>query len=440
MKNILDDLKGFLKPNDTIIVATSGGPDSMCLLHLLCELKSTFSLNLVVAHVNHKLRTESEEEALFVKKFSEENNLIYEYMAIEEYQNDNLENEARTKRYAFFSKLAKKYHANYIMTAHHGDDLIETILMRLVRGSSLKGYSGFHKFVNYQGLTIVRPLITVTKDDILEYMDSNHYKYYVDQTNFSEEITRNRYRKTVLPFLKKEDKNVHQKFLKFSKELEATNDFILKYVKDLLDNISDHKGIKISELIKLDKFLLQKVIEYILTTIYVDDLFLITDKHTELIMNVIKSSKSNVSMHLPNGYKALKDYDYFKIVKEDETKEFSYVLDMEVFVPNGKIKRVLESNDTSNFVIRLNSEDVILPLIVRSRKDGDKMQVKNLNGSKKIKDILIDEKINKSIRDNIPVVIDSQNNILWLAGVKKSKFDVEKTGIYDIILLYEEEK
>ena len=219
MKRVLLYLNSLLKENDTIIVATSGGPDSMCLLHLMCELKSKLNLKIIVAHVNHKLRAESEEEALFVKEVSDKYNLIYEYMEILEYNDDNLENDARTKRYEFFNKLVKKYHANYLMTAHHGDDLMETILMRLTRGSSLKGYSGFKKEFAYEDYTIVRPLITETKKDIQNYMDEHGYKYYIDQSNFSENYTRNRYRMKVLPFLKNEDPLVHRKFLKFSEEL-----------------------------------------------------------------------------------------------------------------------------------------------------------------------------------------------------------------------------
>lgn len=223
MKRVLLYLNSVLQEQDTIIVAVSGGPDSMCLLHLLCELKSRLNLTLVVAHVNHKLRESSELEATFVKEVSQENNLIYEYMEILEYNNDNLENDARTKRYQFFHELARKYHAKYIMTAHHGDDLMETILMRLTRGSSLKGYSGFQKESVYEDYTIIRPLITETKKDIEMYMDEHHFFYYLDESNKSELYTRNRFRMHVLPFLKKEDANVHRKFLKFSEELNAVN-------------------------------------------------------------------------------------------------------------------------------------------------------------------------------------------------------------------------
>ena len=440
MKRVLLYLKSILEEEDQIVVATSGGPDSMCLLHLLCELKNELKLKIVVAHVNHKLRDESEEEALFVKEVCQKEDLIYEYMEIKEYNDDNLENDARTKRYDFFNTIVLKYHARYLMTAHHGDDLMETILMRLTRGSSLKGYSGFKKEYNCKEYTIIRPLITETKKDIEKYMQKNNLKYYIDQSNFSSKYTRNRYRMEALPFFKKEDPLVHHKFLKFSEELAMANNYIDKEIKKLIPKISDEKGIRIDELLKLDYFLLKRIIEYALSKIYIDNLFLINDKHTSLIIACLKSKKSNNKCDLPNNYQAIKSYNYFKIEKVNKEESYEYILKDKIILPNKMvIKKVEKKEGKSNYIIRLNSQDLSLPLKVRTRKNGDSMEVKNLGGSKKIKDIFIDEKIPLEKRKTIPVVTDSRDMIVWLPGVKKSKFDVESDRIYDIILSYEEE-
>ena len=327
------------------------------------------------------------------------------------------------------------------MTAHHGDDLVETILMRLVRGSSLKGYSGFKEIVKLNTYKIVRPLISVTKEEILEYMEDNHLKYYVDQSNFSMDYTRNRYRSVVLPFLKEENSNVHLKFLKFSQELNEVNTFFDKYINKILDDIKINGEYNIKKLLKHGDFLARKIIENELSLIYVNDLFLIGDKHTEQIMKLIKSDKSNASVNLPNGYVAIKTYNRFKIEHNKEWQTFSYVLEgAEVKIPSGKIRVIKKSASKSNYVIKLCSEDIKLPIIVRSRRNGDKMIVKRMKGTKKVKDIFIDEKVPMYKRDIFPIVTDSDNNILWLPGVKKSKFDVESSGFCDIILQYEEEK
>lgn len=440
MKRVLIYLHTLLRKNDCIVVATSGGPDSMCLLYLLCELKQELNLKLIVAHVNHNLREASKMEASFVQKVCEENNLIYEYLEIKDYGQENIEQAARLKRYNFFDELVHTYHAKYLMTAHHGDDLMETILMRLTRGSSLKGYAGFKKEYEKDNYKVVRPLITQTKQEIIEYMDNLGLKYFIDESNFSDKYTRNRYRKNILPFLKQEDPQVHHKYLKFSEELISVNNFLETYISNLIKDISDEAGLKIDKLKELDNFLLRKVIEYTLNAIYINDLFLVNDKHTDLIIGMIRKGKSNSSITLPNNYQALKSYNYYKIEKINKEAAYEYILEDEVILPNQKaIRKVSQKEDKSNNTIRLNSKDITLPIKIRTRKNGDRMLVKNLNGTKRIKNIFIDEKIPIAKRGEIPIVTDSNNTILWLPGVKKSKFDVETSGIYDIILSYEEE-
>ena len=127
--------------------------------------------------------------------------------------------------------------------------------MRLTRGSSLKGYAGFKKEYEKDNYTIIRPLITETKQEIMDYMDNLGLKYFIDESNFSDKYTRNRYRKNILPFLKKEDPNVHHKYLKFSEELINVNNFLETYISNLIKDISDEKGLKIDKLKELDNFL-----------------------------------------------------------------------------------------------------------------------------------------------------------------------------------------
>ncbi len=439
MNNVLLYLKQLLNNDDTIVVATSGGPDSMCLLHLLCDLKSDYNLKIIVSHVNHKLRQESEEEALFVQDFAKKNNLIYEYMEIKEYHLGNTECEARQRRYEFFRELVKKYKAKYLMTAHHGDDLMETIMMRLTRGSSLRGYSGFLKETKLETYTLIRPLISVTKDDIVKYMDYNNYRYYIDKTNYSDKYTRNRFRMNVLPFLKKENAKVHLKFLSFSEELDKVSNFLDKYIKDVYETLKVKDGLAVSKLRKLDIFILEKIIEYELNLFYKNDIDVIEKKHRDKIIELILLDKTNGMVMLPKKVLAVKDYDTFKIVYNKQVEEYSYIFNKEQKVPTGVIKEIATSDSKSNFVIRLNSKDITLPIIIRPKKSGDRMAVKNMGGTKKVKDIFIDEKVSKEKRSVLPVVLDSKNEVLWIPGVKKSKFDVERNGIYDIILSYEEE-
>ena len=163
----IDDIFEF-RQNDRIVIGCSSGPDSMALVDMLLKIRDKYNLFLVIAHVNHNVRKESYEEAEFLKDYCFINKLLFESMVIEEYGDDNFHNEARNIRYNFFENLVHKYDANYLMTAHHGDDLIETVMMRIVRGSNLNGYAGFRNIVDMDGYKIVRPLINYTKKELEE--------------------------------------------------------------------------------------------------------------------------------------------------------------------------------------------------------------------------------------------------------------------------------
>ncbi len=439
MKEVKEYLSKTILPNSKVVVACSGGPDSMCLLHLVLAEKNTLNLEVICAHVNHKMRPESEAEAKFVQDYCKKNGAIFEYMEITDYSDDNFHNQARLKRYDFFKETLKKYDAKYLLTAHHGDDLTETILMRIVRGSNLKGYIGFKKETDYQSYKLLRPLITETKESIEAFNKEHNIPYVIDGSNEKDKYTRNRYRHTVLPFLKKEEKDVHKKFLKYSQELIKFDEFLVNYMSNVLTTVIKDDTLNISLFQSLDNFIKHMIIEKMIERIQEDDLFVIEDKHIDLILDLINSDKPNSKIILPNGYIAEKSYNDFRIIKNKKLEDYRIKLEDKTKLNNGYIFFLENSNDTSNFITRLNSKELTLPLFVRNRCDGDKIEVKNLNGTKKIKDIFIDSKIPVSTRNSYPIVVDSNNKVIWIPGIKKSKFDKEITDTYDIILEYKEE-
>ena len=435
LDDILKKLDKTIKENETLITATSGGPDSMALLSLLIKLSKTKKITIICAHVNHNLRKESQEEAIMVEKYANENNLIFEKMEINHYEG-NTENYARTQRYNFFEKLIKKFNATYLLTAHHGDDLTETILMRMVRGSSLKGYSGFQEITDKETYKIYRPLITKTKDELLNYVKTNNIPYAVDKTNFSEEYTRNRYRLNILPILKKENKSVHLKFLKFSETLKLYDDHINKEANEKLNKVYQNNNLNLKLFENEDELIKRKILYQILNNLYYKNISLITDNHVELILNIIESSRPNLKINLPSKVLVIKNYQNLYFTQNTEIKPYSFTFKDKVILPNNQILIKEETEDTSNYTIRLNSKELSLPLIVRTRQNGDKMEIKNLNGHKKIKDIFINEKISETARNSWPILTDQNNQIIWLPGLKKSKFDKQKHENYDIIIRY----
>ena len=439
MDKSINFIKDNIEDNSTVVVAVSSGPDSMALLSLLLKLRKEKGLKIVVGHIHHNLREESDEEYEFTKEYALKNNCEFEYTKFDEYETNSIENEARERRYSFFEEILKKYNSKYLLTAHHGDDLIETILMRLTRGSSLGGYSGFKKFSKREGYSILRPLIYYTKDEILEYIEKNDIPYRIDKTNFSKKYTRNRYRLDILPLLKKEDKDVHKKYLKFSEELEENNSFMENYINSRYKVVVSNNMINISELKKEDKYIIKQIIYKYLFKIYRDDIKLIESKHVDIIVNSIFDEKSNLEISLPNEITMQKSYDVLMVKNEVFSDNYKIELKRETKFPFGKILALDESDITDNYVCYLNSKDIKLPLYVRNKRNGDYIEILNLNGKKKLKDIFIDEKIDKNIRNSYPVVVDSDDNILWIPGIKKSKYDSLKTGKYDIILWYDKE-
>ena len=428
-------LDNLLNKNDIIVVGISGGPDSMCLLDVLNSYKKVFNLKIICAHVNHNVRKESIKEAQFVKKYCEDNNIIFEYMIIDSYHNDKFsEQEGRKKRYQFFNELMNKYHAKYLMTAHHGDDLIETIMMRIVRGSNLKGYIGIPKISTNNNYSLVRPLLYVTKDEIFDYLEKNDIGYVIDKSNDDIKYTRNRYRKQLLPFLKNEDLNVHKKFLLYSEELEDYYKYVDKIVLDKYIKIANDDSLNIDELLKEDKFIIKKVIEKMIEIIQKDNTFNIDKIQLDNIIRLISNS-NNKEIYLSNGFIARKSYNKLYIEKKYNTNDYKYILDDKLIINNEYLFEIVKTLKLkNNYVIRLDSSEIKLPIIIRSKKDGDRIIVKNLNGTKKINDIFIDSKIDMKKRKIYPIVTDSNDTILWVPGLKKSKFDKEINEKYDIII------
>ena len=438
MNKSMEYLNKLLNDDDTVVLGVSGGPDSMCLLSLLLRVREQVNIKIVVCHVNHMVRKEALEEEAFVRKFALDNKCFFELKTLDKIEK-NFEAEARKLRYEFFKEIALKYHAKYIMTAHHGDDLIETVLMKIVRGSNIKGYSGFPIKSMVDDFYLVRPLIFYTKEDIVKYLDNNNIDYRIDQSNFEMDHIRNRIRGNIIPLLKKENSNVHLKFLEYQEELLANYNYINKVALKKLEEIYVNKKLNIAEFNKLDDVIKRRVLEVIIRGIYKDSLYLITSNNTKEIINLCLSKKPNGKVSLPLMYNFVKSYNegYFKIVKYSKIDK---VLLKEAFEGNNqRLEVVKESTDTSNYTTRLLSSEVKMPLYVRTRINGDKIRIKNFNGTRKLKSVLIDEKVDKEFRDGLLLVVDSNDEIVFVPGIKKTKFDKDINEKYDIILKYKKE-
>ena len=436
--NPIEIIRNLDNLNDEyLIVGVSAGPDSMALLHMIMNNSHK---NIVCCHINHSVREESNVEEAFLKEHCQKNNIIFECMKIKKYTGNNFEAEARTKRHAFYEKILAKYHSHILLLAHHGDDLIETVLMKIIRGSNLEGYAGIKTYTKFKNYTVVRPLLSLTKENLLIYNKENKIKYYIDKTNDDVKYTRNRLRKNILPLLKKEDKDIHLKFLKYSDTLQSYYNYAQNTAKSKMNICYHHNKLNLSSFNNEFDLIKKQIVFDILRGLYNNKDGIIKEEHINDIIKLSESSQPNKTIDLPNSFIAKKEYDYIFFEKKAK-KPDNYKIELKDInkIGNFVIKRVDKIDGNGNDACRLNSKNIRLPLYLRNKKDGDYVSVLGMNGTKKLKDIFIDEKIPLTKRNTYPILVDSNDLILWIPNLKKTKYNVKKDEFYDIILnSYEE--
>ena len=239
----------LIPENKTIICAVSGGVDSICLLHILHNL----NYSLVLAHVNHHKRKESDEEAKAMKALANHLKLPFELFDYYADHTENFQAKAHDARYSFFETLALKYNTSLIATAHHLDDQAETILMRILSGSNLYGYGGISIKKEENGFHYIRPLLCASKKELYDYALKHQLTYFEDSSNASDDYLRNRIRHHILPLFQAENENYLNKFQEFSVMLKQSFDFIRKQSINYLDKLNNN--IDVSSFNTLDEAL-----------------------------------------------------------------------------------------------------------------------------------------------------------------------------------------
>lgn len=289
----------LIEPEDIIVVAVSGGPDSMCLLNALFDLKDKLKIKkMVVAHVNHMLRKEAEEETEYVKNFCKSKNIEFylKYVDIKKISEDNKTGEEETgryERYKFFEEVANKVNANKIAIAHNSNDNAETLLMHLLRGSGISGLAGIRPERDGK---YIRPIIKCTRNEIEEYCNEKKLNPKYDKSNNNNEYTRNRIRNELIPYLKKNfNPNIIETLNRLSDSVLIEENFINNvviqtYNKILIEELKEKIVIKSDEFNKIDEALKPRIILYI-----VKKLFGSTDGIEKVnLEDIIKLSSNNI--------------------------------------------------------------------------------------------------------------------------------------------------
>lgn len=405
-----------LDKNKPIILAVSGGVDSMVLFSLLknCGYK------IIIAHINHHKRAESDVEEKYILSLASDDVVVEVYNYY--YEKENFQADAHNKRYAFFYRLYKKYNASAIITAHHYIDNLETILMNIVRGSNLYGYAGIKEISYYEDALLIRPLINCDKKDIYNYANKNNITYFEDSSNNEDTYLRNRIRHHIIDKLQLENPSLGASISNYSNQLFDAFNYIRSSSVNYLEE--NNYKIEISTFNNLALILKKDIINYIC-----DNLGIISSENKiNDILSLIENPKPNLSYSLNDKYQFIKEYNTCYVSKINKTESIKVIINLEeekIIDEYGLFKLTSENILNGTETLKLSRSEP-LPLTIRNRIAGDKLIIGQ--GHKKLKDFLIDKKVPKNERDKLIVVTNNENEIIWVMGYYK-KACTEKNNL-----------
>ncbi len=432
-KNIREYISkhNMLSKGDTVILGLSGGPDSVCLFFVLLALKEEYDLTLKAVHVNHMIRgKDADEDEEYVKSLCEEFQvpLLVEHIDIPSLAKESgrsLEEEARIARYEIF----EREEADKIVIAHNADDNAETVIFHMVRGSGLDGMCGI---APVRG-KIIRPLLGVSKSEIMELLESNDVAYCIDATNSEVDYDRNRIRHNIMP------------------ELSQVNDRALEHINEMTERLTEIAGYisleanGLLQIAKLDGGKLRKralatapkviakqaLKEYLSSYMpYGKD---VSATHIDSVMSLLNEDGER-QVHLPYNKTLIISYEEMYVLEDENPKgeptfnyrEFDYKMGMKY--------------PTNTYTKWFDCDRISDNIVIRTRKEGDFLCIDSDGNRKSIQDYFVDEKIPKHLRDQVPLVCDG-SHVMWVVGHRVSeyyKISNDTTRVLEISYMEEE--
>lgn len=452
-RTVLNFLKKYnlLNSHHKILVAFSGGVDSVCLLYALKQLSLTQGFKLSAIHINHQWRgNESLEDEQFAINFCKELNIpiIIEKLDPELPKTELI---ARTERYKLFNTTAIKNNFNAIFTAHHSDDQVETILLRIIKGTGSHGLTGIpEQRLQEEASSIYRPLLNCNKNDIETYAKENSLKYRIDSSNFDEKYLRNKLRQTILPDLKEINPQIETALLNLSKINKNNERIINLFIKNIEQNIFiDPYTLSTESFLQLDNAIKPKILILLLEKNNLEYDF---ESIERLINDIETCEKSfagkkfsitrNIFLHITKNIIKIVSPEPTTVIKSSakvvipgttELKEFNIRLKVSEYNQTNTTTINFPPADADRAFVDLSQIDTDLTL--RARQPGDIINPIGMKGHMKLKKYLINKHIPQNQKDSIPV-ITSGNEILWLVGMclsNKIKVDKIPTHVLEII-------
>lgn len=410
-----EEIKNYINKGDEVVVAFSGGADSLFLLEMFLKMKDEYSLNIKIAYLNHNLRSDSKEEEKFVETIAKEKNLILykKSLTISDIAKENkrgIEMVAREERYKFFEEISNE--TSKIALAHHIDDNIETFLFRLIRGSSLKGL----KSIPFIRTKFIRPLLrSFYKEEILEYLEKNKIEYFSDYTNNSNIYMRNKIRNELIPILKQYNPNIKENIKNLIEESNSLPENYFNFEEQLNTN----------NLINLPLYRQKRILA--------DFLSKHVEPSREKINNVLKILEKNGTtlLNIGNNKFLRKSYNILTIQEKKEISynEISLPLNEEVKFNDYIIKVEIANRILADKAFYIDFEKIKLEeLKIRNRLSGDIFRPLGCRYNKKLKEYFIDQKISKDLRDSIPLIAFGKKIVLIIGEKVSEEFLAKKNS------------
>ncbi|MBI5047823.1 MAG: tRNA lysidine(34) synthetase TilS [Deltaproteobacteria bacterium] len=446
----------MLTKRDTVVVAVSGGVDSVILLHTLVRLSKEFKLSIIAVHLNHGLRgRESDRDEAFVKELAKKLGVKFTSKRIDINsllkKGDSLQDIAREARYVFFEEAAKRYKADKIATGHNMDDQAETMVMRFLNGSGLRGLCG----IPPARRQYIRPLIDITRQEIEKYAEGKRLKFVKDSSNQSARYLRNRIRLKLMPILIGYNPSIKNDMARLSRILARDEDYMEDQAKDIFkDCIKEGARGRKKTIIFLSAKKLNSLHDAIKARIF----FMAAEEllgspkgfysyHAEDFLKLLSSRSPNASITLPHSMAVYREYDVITIEKsqksevrsQNENKEttFEKVLKINgktLVIADGEIRiaefktEILSYHPTSHIpystsknIACFDYDKLEFPLIVRNFRPGDKFVPLGMNGHKKVKELFQEKKIARRRRNKVPILV-SGSEIIWVAGMRQAEY------------------
>lgn len=427
----------MLQPGDRVVVGVSGGPDSLCLLHVLDSLREEYKFSIFAAHLNHKFRgAAADADAEFVDCICKEWGIpaYIEAFDVPAYIKEtglSPEEAGREIRYRLFDRVCGEVGGNKIAVAHNLNDHVETILMRFMRGSGIEGLKGIEAVRG----RIIRPLLETERQEIEEYCSAKRLDPRIDKTNMEAVYNRNRIRLELIPYIQKNfNPNIMMALSRFSGLIKDENDFLEAEAESKMSVMAVIEGDRVmidtKQLLSvhaaLQRRIIRRSIEKLAQTLNGFDF-----KHYEGVLQLADRS-TGAAIILPHGLKAFISYDKLvvakNIVKADKKCYYKLKYDYDNSVETEQGYMTIERRDPKEIgLFRRNGDMIFIDpaavkegLVLRHREPGDLFAPIGMTGKKKLKEYLIDEKIPREKRDTLELIADG-NEIVWIVGGRLSE-------------------